>query len=455
MKHKSSFVYVVYFLYRFGFLLAIIPLRNVIFERLPPKIAIYIYRSDICALALLVLWATLSLRQICFRHTNNEFLVKKGVFFVRKTVFPNKNLHILRISRSLFLRLCRACRVELFSSFANTTLYLRKNNCKNLYVPRTKNDCKNNLLSLLVFSATFSTSLTGLLSLVPLLRNIASILGEKQTQTILSYADLFKAIGYTAAPPFLRTVSTLIFFSWLAGGLNRFFHYFNLRLTHTKESVFLRHGLVSRHYLCINRRAISAIVQKQSILLYLAGLCTLEVYVSHKKERKISLLLASRKKECNRLSSELGFIRSDNTYIKTKPPHNTLWGYTWKPLLLIFLLSVTSIITDSFTQYRIEPHLLVFLILWAVAWFLFSFVSHKRSALLLGSDCITIRSTKGLSFIEAVIPLPKVTCVRITQNIFQKRKGVCHLYVHIPSNRKQHFLIRHIDKNKTAQLTKA
>lgn len=455
MKHKSSFVYVFYFLYRFGFLLWVIPLRDVIFEQLPPKIAIYIYRSDICALGVLLLWAIVSCRQIFLLSTDKEFLVQKGVFFVRKTVFPKKSMHILRISQSLFLRLFKACKAELLSSFAGSALYLPKTACKKICKPPAKLYRRSNLLSLFVFSLTFSTSLTGLLSLVPLLRNIASLLGEKQTQTILSYADLWVTIGFTAAPPFLRVASTLIFFSWLLGGLNRFFHFYGLSLNHTSNSVLLCHGLINRHCLQINKNAICAIAQRQSILLRLAGLCTPEAYVSHKKEHKIPLIPAVRKGDCMKLAEELRFISSGNKFTKATPPQNTLWGYTWKPLLLIFLLSVTSISLDFFTSFYTEPHLLAFLTLWAMVWFLFSLASHRHSALLTSKTCIIIRSTKGLSFVEAIVPVNKITCVRITQNVFQKRKGVCHLYVHIPSSGKQYFLIRHIHKDKTAQLTRA
>lgn len=455
MKYKSSFIYIVYFLYRFGFLLAFVPLRNVILEKLPPGIAIYIYRSDICALVLLSLWALLSMSQIYLYDTSKEFLAKKGIFLVRKTVFEKNRLHILRVSQSLFLRIFKNCKVELLSSQTKSFFFLKKKDCKTLCTSNSNTAYKSNLFSSLVFSAGFSGALTGLLSLVPLLRNIASLLGETQTQAILSYADLWMATGYAAAPPFLRIVSSLILFAWFAGGLVEFFHYFGLVIINKKENLLLYHGLISRHTLFVNKKAVSAIVKRQSILLHLIGLYTLEAYISHKKEHKIPLILAGRKSDCDTLTKSLGFFTSDNTFTITKPPENALWGYTWKPLVFIFVLALAAILSDCLTPLHTEPHLVLFLILWGMVWFLFSATAHLKSALISGNNQIIIRSTKGLSFIEAVIPLSKVSSVRLTQNIFQKRKGVCHLYVYIPSNKSRYFVIRHINKQKTAQLTKA
>ncbi|MBQ2943941.1 MAG: PH domain-containing protein [Ruminococcus sp.] len=455
MKLKPSFVYVVFFLYRFGFLLAVIPLQRVIFEKLPPKIAIYIYRSDICALFLLCVWAILSLHHIYAYTENSTIHIRKGIFIARELVFKKKTIHTTHLSQGIFLRFCKACKAEVFSSKASASIYLKAKDCRQLLLKNGTSSFKNGLFSSIIFSVSFSSSLTGLLSLVPLLRNIASILGEKQTQSILSYADLWQAIGYTAAPPFLRIVSSLIFFSWATGAAVEFFRYYRLRLTRGYDSVLLEHGLIKHHTKKINKKAISALVKRQSILLYFSGLFTLEAYVSHSKQYKIPLLLASRKSRCQGIAKNLGFSCTDNFESIVKPHTSALWGYTWKPLLFISLLSLAFILTDTLTPFRTEPHLALFLTLWGVVWFMFSTVAHSRSALLCKNDSILIRSTRGLSYIEAVIPSSKITCIRTTQNIFQKRKGLCHLYVHIPSSKRQYFLIRHIDKSKTAQLTKA
>ncbi len=460
MKRKTSPVYVAVFMYRFAFLLLALPLQAVLFEGISPTTAVYIYRLEIFILTLLFVWAVVCYRSIRYSTCDNALRTQKGVLFAQKNQVFLRTFDSLQITANPLFRLFKVFKVQTTTSKNNTTLYLNRKDTKTLsrfFCPDTKKKSEkisSNFFSVLIFSAGFSGALTGLLSAIPLLRNISGILGESNTQNILTSADLWVYIGNTALPPFLRTLSTLFLWAWGIGTFVELNRYFNLRSYTYKDRTVTQHGLFTKHLSILRKSAVSSIVLKQSILLYFLGLYTAEAHLpADKKEVKIPLLLASRKDKCSSLIHSLDFPRKSKNSPCTKPPASSLWGYVWKPLLFLSLISFLCIGVDKLTPYHVEIHLILFITLWGCVWFLFSVATHRRCALFWDSEKLIIRTAKGLSFTEVYIPSDKIRAVKTTQNIFQKRKGVCNLRVYIRSRRRQSFLIKHIDKNKTAQLT--
>ncbi|MBQ8001261.1 MAG: PH domain-containing protein [Ruminococcus sp.] len=460
MKHKSSPIYIAVFLYRFAFLLLALPLQAVLFEGTAPQVAVYMYRLDIFILGFLCIWAAVCYGSIRYSTRINALVTQKGVLFTQKNQVFLSTFDTLRITANPVFRLFKVCKIQTTASRNIKALYLNRKSAEtliNFFCTDATNKSKklnSNLFSVLIFSAGFSGALTGLLSAIPLLRNIAGILGESNTQNILASADLWVYIGYTALPPFLRTLSTLFLWAWGIGTFAELNRYLGLTAYFQGDRVIARHGLFTKHLTVLRTGAVACVVLRQSILLYFLGLFTAEVYLpTGKRETKVPLLLASKKEKCKDLLHALGMQTCHRTLPYAKPPASTLWGYVWKPLLFLSFVSLLSIGVDILTPYRVEVHLMVFITLWGCVWFLFSAFAHKHSALFYDSSGLIIRTAQGLSFTTVHIPRNKVRAIRTTQNIFQRRKGVCNLYVYVRSARRQYFLIKHIDKSKTAQLT--
>lgn len=459
MKHKSSPVFVAVFLYRFVFLLLTLLLQAAVLEGVSPEATVYMYRLDIFLLIILCLWAVVCYRSISYSTCNGILRVQKGVLTAQDSKVPFSTFDSLQITANPLFRLFKVCKVQTTASKSHTTLYLNRKATKKLtdfFCSDTKKKAErlsSDFFSVLIFSAGFSGALTGLLSAIPLLRNISGLLGERNTRNILANADLWVYTGYTALPPFLRTLSTLFLWAWGIGTFVELNRYLHLKTSFYNDRIVAQHGLFTKH-LSVHRKAVvSCLVFKQSILLYLLRLYTAEAYLPvGRREVKLPLLLASRKNKCKDTLHALHLPIQLSSSPCTKPPDSSLWGYVWKPLLFLSFISLLCILPDMLTPYRIEIHLMLFTTLWGCVWFLFSAFAHRHSAVFCDNIGIIIRSAKGLSLTQAHIPLNKIRAVKITQNIFQKRNGVCNLYVYIRSNKKQAFLIKHIDKNKTAQL---
>lgn len=460
MKHKTSPVYIAVFLYRFAFLLLAVPLQSVLFEGISPESAVYMYRLDIFFLVILCVWAVVCFYSIRYLPAQNTLTTQRGVLLAQRSQVFLRRFDCVHITENPIFRLFKVCRVQVIAARNNTTLYLSKTYAfplRGLFCSdkgHKSERLRSNLFSVLLFSIGFSGALTGLLSVAPLLRNIAGIVGESQAQNLLASADLWYYIGYTALPPFLRTLSTIFLLFWAVGAGFELVQYFGLKVSVYKKRIITSHGLLTKHQTIIRKNAISAIVLRQSILLALIGTSTAEAYVpSSNRQGKIPLLLASRSHQCKVLLSSLDFMQKGANSKYIKPSVSTLWGYVWKPLVFLMIVSALCIGLELVSPYKIEVHLAGFVLIWGIVWFIFCTASHRRAYLSISDSGLIISTAQGLSFIETHISRDKIRAIKTTQNIFQKRKGVCNLYVYIRSKSRQSFLIKHIDKSKTAQLT--
>lgn len=460
MNRKTSPVYIAVFLYRFAFLLITVPLQAVIFEGKSPQIAVFLYRSDIILIIFLAIWAVMCYRRVSYSTSKNALQCRKGVIISQNNSIFTKNFDCLHMTQGIIFRTLKVCKVQTTASKNKTTLYLSSKDSLILRENFGSSESdkpkafRSAFFSVLLFSAGFSGALTGLLSTIPLLRNIAGIIGERQAQSLLANADLWEYVGYTALPPFLRTLSTLFLLFWAVGAISEFLQHFNLKTALCKDIIVTTHGLITKHQTVLRKNAVSALVLRQSIFLALAGVFTAEAYIpANNRQSKTPLLLASRKKSCKALISSPDFPQGTENSEHIKPPANALWGYVWKPMLFLALCSAFCIGTDLFFPYKAEIHLALFLLIWGSIRFLFCAVCHRRAYLSIEPTGLIISTSKALSFTEIHIPSDKIRAVKVTQNIFQKRKGVCNLYIYIRSDRRQSFCIKHIDKNKTAQLT--
>ena len=459
MKNKTSPVYVAVFLYRFAFVLFFIPLQRVVSAGTSLPSAIHLYRINILAIPLICVWAVLCYNHIKYSSNRHIIRTDKGVLLKHSTENFMKNSDFIRISANPLFRLLSVCRLQITASHSTQTLYLNKKESYRIiekFFNKSKSphrEFKSSFLSVLIFSVSFSSALTGLLSAIPLLRNIAGILGEEQTNTILSNADLWVVTGYTALPPFLRILSTLILLAWTTGATIEFLRYYPMKIRIHKNFITTEKGLLTKHLTCIKKTAISAVIIRQSILLYLLRLYTIETIIkSERKEESVPLLLATDKNKCEKLLLCLTPRQSNRNLIK--PPQKAFLSYVYKPLLFISALSVFYIITENLSPYKIEIHLMLFVTLWLCLWFIFSAVAFFRCGIYLCNSQLVISTTDKLNFIRVHIPKDKIKGVKITQNIFQRRKGLCNLYIYLLSGHRKRILIKHTDKNKTAGLFK-
>lgn len=437
MLLESSPYYILVFIKKFSVLLLTLPLQAVIIIKGRSKTDLLVILTDIVLLGIIIACACISSRHITLRITKTALIIQKGVLHTRKLHIPTNRRHSICISQNLLQRLLKTHKLTISFSGIKWSIYLSSKSLSLLplsHFNKREKAFKTKFVDTLIFSAGFHSSLTGVLTLAPFIKNLSSATVED----FLYSANIWEVLGYKNLPPLLATLSTLLLFVWLAGFLFTFLRFSSLCLYKKGDSFEISSGIISKHRYRFHRHSISAVILRQSLLMLLLKRAYVEILLPSGSRRSPVLAGCAVKKSFQKAG--------------VCPHRGAVWSYSCIPLLCLLILSLLAIITDVCSPYKIEPHLGVFLTLWCIVWYLLRVAAFHHSCIEKTCKNLKIRTFSGLSLTEIIIPLRNVQKTKITRNIFQQRKGTCNLKIFIRHKRKRSFSIRHISIKKAAEL---
>lgn len=442
MTVKSSIYYIFIFIKNFSFLLLTLPLQTIVIIEGRSKTDLIVILTDIALVTFIITCACIYRKHITLQINNTSLTVRKGVFHKSQLSIPLKHRHSICITQNPIQKLLHAHKLTFSTSKTAVIVYISSRSLSLL--PKSllwtaKSTCtvKTKFTDILLLSANFHSSLTGVLTLAPFVKSLSSATAED----LFYSANIWEAVGYKKLPPLLATLSTLLLLVWFTGFIFTFFRFFSLKIYKKGYTLEISSGLISKQRYLLHSSNIGAVIFRQRLLMLLLKKITIELLLSNKSVR-------------NNLTA--GCIAKENkgfSYSGIRPPHNAVWSYSCTPLLCLLILSLCVIITDACSPYKIEPHLGAFLTLWCIVWYLIRITAFHRSHIETNSEILKMSTFSALSLITVFIPTKNIIKTRVTQNIFQQRKGTCNLKVFIRHPKRKNFSIRHISIKKAAELS--
>ncbi len=458
MTVQSSYYYILIFTKKLLILLLTLPLQTLMLIKSHRSIDLMILTADILVFSAIVTCGFIARNRFTLTENPNNYEISKGLFVTRKHHFQKRSIHCISVTQTIIQKLMRVYKITLTSSKSTAWIILgkkalhnfsfhQKESIENAPVFRSRNT------DILLMSADFYASLTAALTLVPFIRSI-SILINTTPHTLFHNVSLWEALGYHNLPPLLDTISSALLLGWFAGFVLTFINFHHLRYYDFSSALFIHRGLLTKSHTTIPKESISATLIKQNLLMLLTGRYTAELVISHESRCPHLTIGCYRKKSLRTSLALSGFLPTHKHYRKIRPAPSACKSYVFLPFSLLVILSLCIILTDKLSACHIEPHLGIFLCLWCIVWFFHRFLSFFFSGLYEQKNRIILRTSKGLSLTEVIIPYKSLRAMGITQNIVQKHKGTCNLKIFIKNKKRKVFTLRHISIKKAAELTK-
>lgn len=382
----------------------------------------------------------------------SKLCVNRGVLLhLRDSAIPHR--HSLVLTETLLLRFLKAGKLKVSSGLSTTTVYLKKQDAISFFQQNSDENQQNFYSPLprtLLMSAVFSNSLTGLLAAVPLLRKGASLLGAHQTALFLQGISLEGWLSLRGLPPLLSKISSILFACWAVGFFTEFFREYGLRISVCSDIMVIRKGLVTKSHIKIHTSNIRAIISKQSILLFLCGLYSLQVAANLSRSAKIHILSAAARLKCIDVEEKLlGKTKSDITF---SIPYKALFSYTWLPLLLFLLSSLLLILLPQRFIFKIFFGITAGL---CVLMFIFRVMAFYRSCISIKGRICEVKFYRGMNFLSTKLVICHINSVSLSRNIFHRFNGRCNLTISINSAKPFKVKIKHLkysDAQKAAKM---
>ena len=451
MKLKTSAYHIPVFIYRFGIVALTLPLQTILLKNAKGLLSAYIYILNLLILSALVIYACVYCKYIGCTITPHHLEITKGFQAQSRTTIRFKKTHTIRITQGPLQKKLGVCRLSIVSANAQPMLYVGLSSLQKTF-PKKPNSIiyRNSKGSALLLSVGFYNAFTGALTLIPLLKKIASLSKTYEYSAGFLTSD-FTAYTIKEVSSVLFGLSLLIIFLWCTGVAVTFLRYANLTLSHSDSFLKTQQGILVKHTTYTNPEKISAVILRQNLLMILLNRYTGEFRTScDKKENKLTFLCGAKHKDAERTVKQFGFKSAANKQILPHP--KSLWGYTYLPVSILSAVFSAEIFADIYFDGIYKNRLGLFVILWLVAWFLFRVCVWSRCFIASGKNIVCIGCYFGLTYCKAYIPKEKIRCIKISQTPFQQRKNTCNLRIYVMGRSKKSYFIKHIDKQKAAEL---
>ncbi len=406
---------------------------------------------------IVIFWCFLEYRCIGYHVDDRSLSEQRGIIVKHIRTIPYKCIHSLTIKHTLFASLFGATKLNLDTpagkktkpdiSFTLSKKELNKAVSTIFPEEHRKLIYHASPLRIILMSASWSNSVSGLLLAAPFINKIGSILGEEFSEKIYSTVDFSAQFIAVGVPPIAAGIAYALAAGWIIALLVQFFRYARFTVSQSGENTIISRGLLLQSERIINLENINAISVKQTLLMRILGLFSAYINIiglQKEKGDRSMLVAAASYSELKKLVVDLIEI-SLNLKREIIPPKKALKSFCWLPLSLFLINILILIIFYTVNGIR---QLFLFLSLFSAPfflwWMLLRIQAYKTSGLSLSSNKLTIRGYYHLSLIASIIPFDKIQFLSIHQNPFQRRSGLCNVRVYIFSERKEYFTVKQL-----------
>ena len=454
MKLKASAYHIPVFIYRYGFIALTLPLQTILLDSASTTLSACIYILNLLITAGIVLCACVSQRQIQCTATHKLFCFSKGILLHSRTFLPLKKANTIRITRGPIQNRLKICRLTIISSDTQSSVYISRSTMQKFIGNRNSAEIyRNTAFSTLLLSVGFYNAFTGALTLIPLLKKISSFSKAYESPTDF-LPDTFDIYTLKELSAILFALSVLIVTLWCTGVIVTFLRYANLTFSRSGSFLKLHQGIFVKRTTYLNPQNISAVILRQNLLLILCNRYTGEFRTAcDKRENKATFLCGAKCEKAQNILCKSGFKPEyENTPIFPHP--KSLWGYTYLPVTLLCFVFAAEIVTDIHFVNAYKTRIGLLVILWLSAWFFFRVCIWSRCFIASNKNSVYVACFFGLTYCKAYIPKSKIRCIKITQSPFQRAKNTCSLRIFVKGRTKKSYFIKHIEKEKAAELRK-
>ena len=395
--------------------------------------------------------------------TRTFIRMREGLFFQKETIIPKEKLSSMFVESRPLLLLFRGVVVRLDTeagrpgkSDLDLLLSVRRvPDLLELLPPRPSNQHPGGLrqyhapaLKMLIMAAATSSSATGLLVAAPVINKAGQLLGDGFSDQV--YGTLTEAAGLLET--IIPTGASMLAIILLAGFVISFFHSLiktaPFRLYIKGDRFTSSSGLIARRRTRFRVSAINDILIQQTPAMRLLRHYTVKVNVAgYGKGRGETAVVipAAGRKEIHKLLREI-LPHTDKVPIALRPPARSLPRFAVWPVVLLLAIPMAGALTAHFLPDFvgfIRFTAMVLMILQAVIISL-SLRRYTQGGVTFGEQ-ITAYSSKWFSLTEMRCPGDRMGVIRIMQNPFDKRSGLCRVKLTVRSESAHTLSVLHLD----------
>lgn len=431
--------------------------------------------SAVMTYGLNLLFVTLIFIYGIFKTSNKVLILEKpetlcfksGIIEKRSAYFAEKSIKSLIVEKSIFSMLFNSRRV-IFNTGSKTgkngnfSMFLSRKNERRLmhFLFTVKNDFKTiykaGLFNIILMAISSSNAIAGIIIFIPFLNKTGQLFGEHYKTLIYSSLDLSPQMESVGIPPVSAGIAGILIIGLIISVFTVVLNYgfFRIEKSQNSDAIIIKRGFPERKFFITFISQIAAFQIRQSLLMLLFKKCSLKFFSWGQR----------RESQNKRVMIPYLDIESGNKFLETRkssksfiarPPDSARKAYLYFPAFLISLLCLFCI-AGSYIRIDTVPifPLIVFAFVMLILLFVMRVFAHKKAFLYADNKKAAVSFYKRLSFIKTLIPLSKISGIKITQSIFQQYSRLCNVYIYVYGENKRCFKIKHLSLSDGIEFSK-
>lgn len=353
--------------------------------------------------------------------------VRQGIVVRRSLYVDAQHAVSVEVERTPFLAVCGGRRVRINTEGlrrrSDMVLYLPVAQVEALFCLRDRPKVTSTrLFHVFVTAVSGSNAAVGLLTAIPILRQIGKLLGDAP---IPDAVGVLQRVMATQVPAMIRLAGNLLLLGWGVAVLRNFLRYVGFYAAIQGDCLHLVSGLFTRRDVLIDRDKITAVEIRQTVFMRLLGLHTAVLtaagYGRDWGSRPVLVPAADPKTLRKELKRLLPQYPMRTTYRSAQ--RRGWWRYVLAPLA-VMIGSIPFWHGGGFWQVPA-----VACLVFGGWWFWVRLLGWRGAGF--GADCraVTVRYPRGLALYQVHLPCEAVDEVAVTQGFWQRRAGTCTVTV--------------------------
>ena len=418
---------------------------------------------DLLAAALLLLLAGLAWWRHTYRLTTDSLTLRRGILLRRTTVIPLRHITTLTAERRLLYRPFGAVQVTVdteagYHRIADATLLVGRQQ-EALFLPaeNAASGLRPVAGRLVLLSLLFSNSLSGILLLAVLLRQLGILLGESVQQLVLdnlqAAADRVAIIPRTAA-----LLGLILLGGWLVTAAGHLLRHLPFTARQQGETLVISTGWLTRRTHTCGLDAVHYTDHRQTLAARLLKKTTIYISCTGYGKDKNTLAVLIPPTGYARAERELAGLLPERmpVPVTVRPTPTALWRYCRAPALvglgiglfgqrLVALLPTWATVAAPLVWLGIIP------CLWLLA---VRLLALRHTGIGYQKGRLTLCLCRRLTLHQVTVPLSHITAVQVRQSPFQRWFGRCDVLVYTANEYRHPHRIRQLPLDAVEKLNK-
>ncbi len=451
---KPHFLYIINLLYPYLTLLIIPILRGVLRFVFDKSRAF----SQFLFLELAVLTLAVIVSVIKFKKYSIEvgggITVKKGLFCRTEYTVKMGVPKITVIESNPFLRSLGVYRLKIYTEAGHRhrpdeSVLIGVGDAKRLYALNAVNgeSVRSNTYGEVIMSAALSSSATGILLSIPIVKLSFSLLGKSVPSLIPQFStEALKTLDFAKLGQY---ATVLLVVGYLVSFLILFLRNYGFSSARAEGKIILKSGKLPHRTVCLDADSVKAVKFITAPIMLCARKCAVKFSACGYglKKGEIGLLMPSVKPSIAKGLTKWLLPDFEADFKGIKPPSKALKRCIKPPIALfsVFLAAVLAV----FKQFPniAKPLMPIFSVLGFVIsiWLAMRIYGFHKSCVAFSDLKLKIKSIRGLQAVELQASKSELYCFKISQALFDRLCGQCSLTVRLQGKNKDTVKVKYIE----------